>query len=118
MKNAKPGTILIASLVASAIALSGCAGPGGSGGSTAASAASTSGTVASEATAANVARVGLLSNYLRLQPMPGGGGMLCWRDSGVNWKQYTKVMLDPIDVAFHKDWNPERPGSRDPSLSR
>jgi hypothetical protein len=111
MKNAKPGTILIASLVASAIALSGCAGPGGSGGSTAASAASTSGTVASEATAANVARVGLLSNYSRLQPMPGGGGMLCWRDSGVNWKQYTKVMLERIQVYI-------KPGSQhavDPS---
>ena len=74
MKNAKPGTILIASLVASAIALSGCAGPGGSGGSTAASTASTSGTVASEATAANVARVGLLSNYSRLQPSREAAG--------------------------------------------
>src|SRR6185369_15361842 len=59
----------------------------------------------------NVARVGFLTNYARLQPMPGGGGMLCWRDSGVNWKQYTKVMLERIQVYI-------KPGSQhavDPS---
>ena len=88
--------LLAAMLSASAIALAGCAGSGG--GSMAASAAATSGTVASEATAANVARVGLLTDYSRLKPMPGGGGMLCWRDAGVNWKQYTKVMLERIQV--------------------
>ena len=63
-----------------------------------AGAASTTGTVASEATAANVARVGFLTNYARLQAMPGGGGMLCWRDSGVNWRQYDKVMFERIQV--------------------
>jgi hypothetical protein len=90
-------SVLVACALVGALVVSGCAAPGGSGGA-AASAASTSGTVASEATAANVARVGFLTNYARLQPMAGGGGMLCWRDAGVNWKQYTKVMPERIQV--------------------
>jgi hypothetical protein len=28
-----------------------------------------------------------LTDYSRLQPMPGGGGLLCWRNAGTNWKQ-------------------------------
>ena len=67
------------------------------------SAAATSGTVASEATAANVARVGFITNYARLAPMPGGGGLLCWRDGGVNWKQYDKVMFERIQVYLRSD---------------
>ena len=89
--------VLAACAVVAAVAVSGCAAPGGSSGA-AASAATTSGTVASEATSANVARVGFLTDYSRLAPMPGGGGMLCWRDAGVNWKQYTKVMPERIQV--------------------
>ena len=88
---------------AGVLVLAACASPGGStapGASapSAAGSASTVGTVASEATAANVARVGFLTNYAKLQPMPGGGGTLCWRDTGANWKQYTKVMLERIQV--------------------
>ena len=88
---------------AGVLVLAACASPGGStapGASapSAASSASTVGTVASEATAAKVARVGFLTNYAKLQPMPGGGGTLCWRDTGANWKQYTKVMLERIQV--------------------
>ena len=60
--------------------------------------AGTAGTVASEATAANVRRVGFLTDYTRLQPMPGGGGMLCWRDSGVNWKQFDRIMFERVQV--------------------
>ena len=88
--------------IAAALAIAGCAAPGGAPSGTvgATTGASTSGTVASEATAANVARVGFLTNYGRLQAMPGGGGMLCWRDSGVNWKQSDKVMFERIQVAF------------------
>ena len=56
--------------------------------------------VATETTVANVPRVGFLTDYTRLQPMPGGGGMLCWRDAGVNWKQYDKVMIEPMRVTF------------------
>ncbi|HET9449016.1 MAG TPA: DUF3313 family protein, partial [Steroidobacteraceae bacterium] len=31
---------------------------------------------------------------------------------GVNLAQYAKVMLDPVQVAFDKDWKPERTGSQ------
>jgi len=105
---------LIGVVLGATVVLSGCAAPGGTAGSgsaAAASSASTAGTVASEATSANVARVGFLTNYARLQPMPDGGGMLCWRQPGVNWRGYDKVMIERIQVAF-------RPGSQntvDPS---
>ena len=79
------------------LVVSGCAGPGGSSGA-ATSGASTSGTVASEATAANVRRVGFLTDYTRLRAMPGGGGLLCWRTDGIDWKQYDKVMFERIQV--------------------
>ena len=100
----------ISILLVAALAVAGCASSGG-GGSMTTSAAATSGTVASEATAANVARVGFITNYARLAPMPGGGGLLCWRDGGVNWKQYDKVMFERIQVFI-------KPGSQnavDPS---
>ena len=75
-----------------ALFLCACAGPdsGGSSGS--------AGIVASEATAANVARVGFLTDYAKLQPMPGGGGMLCWRGANVDWKRYDKVLIERIQV--------------------
>ena len=75
--------------------LGGCAAPGPSG---KAADAGSAGTVASEATTANVRRVGFLTDYSRLQPMPGGGGMLCWRSAGADWKQYNKVMFERIQV--------------------
>lgn len=78
-----------------AVLLAGCAAPGPGGN---APMAGTSGTIASETTAANVRRVGFLTDYARLQPMPGGGGMLCWRNAGTNWKQYDKVMFERIQV--------------------
>ncbi|HZF14307.1 MAG TPA: DUF3313 family protein [Steroidobacteraceae bacterium] len=31
---------------------------------------------------------------------------------GATLAGYNKVIIDPIDVAFHKDWDPERTGSR------
>ena len=77
--------------------LAGCAAPGGPGAGATAG-ASTSATVASEATVASVRRIGFLTEYTRLQPMPGGGGMLCWRDPGADWKQYGKVMFERIQV--------------------
>ncbi len=77
--------------------LAGCAAPGGTS-TGAAAGASTSATVASEATAANVRRVGFLTDYAKLRPMPGGGGMLCWRDAGIDWKQFNKVMFERIQV--------------------
>jgi len=77
------------------MSLGGCAAPGSSGNVTD---AGTAGTVASEATVANVRRVGFLTDYSRLKPMPGGGGMLCWRSADTNWRQYDKVMFERIQV--------------------
>jgi hypothetical protein len=31
---------------------------------------------------------------------------------GATLSGYSKIMLEPVDVAFRKDWNPERTGSR------
>ena len=31
---------------------------------------------------------------------------------GASLAAYKRIMLDPVDVSFHKDWNPERTGSR------
>jgi hypothetical protein len=90
--------------VLSAAMLMGCATPRPA---ATASNAGTAGTVASEATVANVRRVGFLADYSRLQPMPGGGGMLCWRNAGTNWKQYDKVMFERIQVFL-------KPGSMQP----
>ncbi len=39
--------------------------------------------------------------------MPGGGGMLCWRDAGGDWKQYDKVLFERIQVYL-------KPGSAHP----
>jgi len=91
--------------VAIAILLSGCAAP--TGGNSPASGAGGSGIVASEATASTVRRVGFLADYARLRPMPGGGGMLCWRDAGADWKQYNKVLFERIQVYL-------KPGSSQP----
>lgn len=107
MKSIKRSTALALASSATAIAilLSGCATP--TAGGTAAVGTGGSGIVASEATAANVRRVGFLTNYARLQPTPGGGGVLCWRDGDANWKQYNKVMFERIHVYL-------KPGSSQP----
>jgi hypothetical protein len=80
--------------------LGGCASPGGDGLTRGAAA---SGTVASEISAATVRRVGFLTDYARLKPMQGGGGMLCWRNTDVNWKQYDKVLFERIQVYLKAD---------------
>ncbi len=87
--------ILRVGALGAVVLLAGCAAPGPSGGATG---AATAGAVASEATAANVRRVGFLTDYARLQAVPGGGGMLCWRDAGTSWKQFDQVMFERIQV--------------------
>jgi hypothetical protein len=85
----------LAGAVGAAVFLGACAGSNPAGGG---SEASISGTVASEATATNVRHVGFLTDYARLRPMPGGGGLLCWRTPGIHWSQYNKVMFERIQV--------------------
>lgn len=36
---------------------------------------------------------------------------LAYRREGVSLAQYTKLIVDPVQVAFHKSWDPRRPGS-------
>jgi hypothetical protein len=95
MSNGLRTGLLVATISA---ALYGCGTTGGGSPAPLGGSAGTAGTVASEATAANVRRVGFLTDYTRLRPMPGGGGLLCWRDSGVNWKQYDKIMFERVQV--------------------
>jgi len=66
-----------------------------------------SGVVASEATAATAPRVGFLTDYAKLKPMSGGGGMLCWRSVDTDWKRYDKVLFERIQVYI-------KPGSQQP----
>ena len=87
--------VLATGALVGTVLLAGCAAPGPT---SSAPGTGTSGTVASEVTAANVRRVGFLTDYSRLQPMPGGSGLLCWQNAGTNWKQFDKVMFERIQV--------------------
>ncbi len=45
-------------------------------------------------------RSGFLTNYERLKPAAKGNGVECWRDPGVDPKQYSKVMISRILVSL------------------
>lgn len=45
-----------------------------------------------------VASVGFLSDPNRLKATAATGGFLCWRQAGVDWKRYDKVMIERIQV--------------------
>lgn len=42
--------------------------------------------------------VGFLSDYARLKPLPGQHQAKAWRQDGVNWAQYDKVLIERIQV--------------------
>ncbi len=46
-----------------------------------------------------------------LQKISVRGIDLAYVRPGVSFKGYTKVMIDPVNVAFRKDFSPQRPGS-------
>ncbi len=104
MKSGIDVRAIAAGVLGAMVMLSGCAAPGGG---APAAGAGASGVVASEATAASVRRVGFLTDYARLRPMPDGGGMLCWRDQGADGKPYDKVLFERIQVYL-------KPGSSQP----
>jgi hypothetical protein len=81
--------LAVAGVLAGAMLLPGCSTPGGG-----------ASIVASEATVANVPQVGFLSDYARLKPISGLGGILCWKASKVDWKQYDKVQIERILVTL------------------
>jgi hypothetical protein len=51
-------------------------------------------------------------SYDGLKKISVRGVDLAYARPGATLAGYTRVMLDPIDVAFHKDWNPTRAQSR------
>ena len=80
--------ILPPTCIAIALALlAGCAGPGGG-----------ADVIASENTKDKVRNVGFLSDPGRLKSVSATGGLLCWRQAGVDWRLYDKVMIERIQV--------------------
>jgi hypothetical protein len=51
-------------------------------------------------------------SYDGLQRITVKGIDLAYARPGASLAAYNRVELEPIDVAFRKDWNPTRPGSR------
>ncbi|SEB14256.1 DUF3313 domain-containing protein [Variovorax sp. YR216] len=76
--------------LAAALALfaSGCAAPG----------SGNAGVTASDNSLANVSNVGFLSEPGRLKVQAANGGFLCWRQQGIHWRSYDKVMIERIQV--------------------
>lgn len=54
--------------------------------------------VASENSKDKVRDVGFLSEPGRLKAVAATGGLLCWRQPGVDWKRYDKAMIERIQV--------------------
>ncbi|MDM0109487.1 DUF3313 domain-containing protein [Variovorax sp. J22R24] len=75
--------------IATALALlaTGCAAPG----------SGNAGITASD-DLAKVSNVGFLTEPGKLKAQPANGGFLCWRQAGVNWRSYDKVMFERIQV--------------------
>lgn len=71
-----------------ALLATGCATPG----------SGNAGVTASDNSLANVSNVGFLSEPGKLKVQAANGGFLCWRQAGVNWKSYDKVMFERIKV--------------------
>lgn len=90
---------------AGAVLLAGCSSNGGP-----SLGASGADVVASDPSA--IAHTGFLSDYAKLRPMPGGEGMLCWREANVDWKRYDKVLIERIQLYFKPG---EKPAPIDPT---
>ena len=80
----------LSACIAAALALlaTGCAAPG----------SGNAGITASENSVAKVSNVGFLSEPAKLKVQPANGGFLCWRQAGIDWKSYDKVMIERIQV--------------------
>jgi hypothetical protein len=64
------------------------------------------------ASAASKAELDKAMSYDGLQRVSVKGVDLAYARPGATLAGYNRVMLEPIDVAFHKNWNPTRAGSR------
>lgn len=63
------------------------------------------------ASAASKADLEKAMSYDGLQKISVKGIDLAYARAGATLASYNRVMLEPIDVAFRKDWNPTRTGS-------
>ncbi|MCP4256727.1 MAG: DUF3313 domain-containing protein [Planctomycetes bacterium] len=46
---------------------------------------------------------GFLKDYSQLEPWDGDKDVMVYQKPDVNWKQYKRLMIDPIEVAYHPD---------------
>lgn len=67
--------------------------------------------VATSAIAASNPDLDAAMGYDGLQKITVKGIDIAYARPGASLAVYTKIMIDPIEVAFHKDWNPNRTGS-------
>ena len=88
---------IAATLVATAIALAGCAGGGSQGASPA-------------------YHSGFLSDYSKLRPVEGVSGTYRYIDSSANFRSYTKLMIDPVQIVMTP--NPEYKGMQPDAMKR
>ena len=88
---------IAATLVATAIALAGCAGGGSQGESPA-------------------HHSGFLSDYSKLRPVEGVSGTYRYIDSSANFRSYTKLMIDPVQIVMTP--NPEYKGMQPDAMKR
>ena len=61
--------------------------------------------------AATLADLDKAMSYDGLQKITVKGIDLAYARPGATLSSYNRIKLDPVDVAFRKDWNPTRPGS-------
>lgn len=89
-----------AALAAACIVVAACQTPQSTTSAPSASAApaASSGVTASDARLDT--RAGFLTNYARLAPMPAGDGMKCWRQPGVQWQRFDKVLITRMQVTL------------------
>jgi len=45
---------------------------------------------------------GFLSQYDQLRPAPKEDNVLYWERPGINWKQYKRLMIEPVDVRIQQ----------------
>jgi len=89
----RPSLTITCIAVLATVLASGCATQG----------SGSAGITASDNKSAKVANVGFLSEPERLKSQAANGGFLCWRQSGIHWKDYDKVMIERIQVYLSQD---------------
>jgi hypothetical protein len=64
---------------------------------------------------ARLTRSGFLTDYARLKPTKWGEGLECWKESNLNAKRYSKILVSPIVVSFAPSSNKTAEQTIDPS---